>query len=188
MKHALKKPDQTAIPLEVLPASSLLAGTSPTAVLSTGEASAIEAIETAWQDAARLAGLVKNYARAGTAAKALCGLRLRALREYYFGPRSAKGGRPMKTGHLAGFPWESMIESRLGIPTRTAKTWMRLADAVEKIAAQQGLDLRSTCEKLPWDWTPEEQAAIEATVNKLTDLPWIAPELIRPGKFTDSAV
>ena len=60
MKHALKKPDQNAIPLEVLPASSLLERTAATAI-SLEEAGTTEAVEAAWGDAARLAGLVKNY-------------------------------------------------------------------------------------------------------------------------------
>lgn len=153
-----------AAPLEVLDASSMIDG-EPNTALSPAQAGALAAVETAWGDAARLAGLVKNYARAGTAAKALCGLRLRALREHYFGPRTV--GRPKKSN--MDTTWDGMIADRLGITRQAAENWMKMADAVEQLADLQGLDLRATCEKLPWDWTPEESALIDATVHKLTE-------------------
>lgn len=167
-KHITVLPDGTWFPsetaLEILAPSSLLDG-APNTSLSPAEVGALAAVETAWTDAARLAGLVKNYARAGTAAKALCGLRLRALREHYFGPRMV--GRPKKSG--MDTTWDGLLADRLGITRQAAENWMKMADAVEQLADRQGLDLRATCEKLPWDWTPEEAAAIEATVNRLTE-------------------
>jgi hypothetical protein len=146
--------------------AALITGDASTA-LSPIEAAAIIAAATAWDDAARLAGLIKNYARAGTAAKALCGIRLRALREHYFGPRKAAGGRPKKSD--TGTTWETLLADKLGITRQTALNWIQMADAVEAIADAQGLDLRTTCEKLPWDWSTEESAMIDATVHKLCE-------------------
>lgn len=166
-RPAMKKTKPLSIAaasVEVLSPESLLPGASNTS-LSLIQASALTAVETAWNDAARLAGLVKNYARAGTAAKALCGIRLRALREHYFGPRTV--GRPKKSE--AGTTWDNLLADRLGITRQAAENWMKMADAVETLADHEGLDLRSTCEKLPWDWTPEESALIDATVHKLTE-------------------
>lgn len=150
--------------LQVLDPSSMIDG-APNTALSPAQVGALAAVETAWSDASRLAGLVKNYARAGTAAKALCGLRLRALREHYFGPRTV--GRPKASANDT--TWDNLLADRLGITRPTARVWMDLASAVEQLAVREGLDLRATCEKLPWDWTPEESALIEATVNKLTE-------------------
>ena len=159
-------PEASNNQLVVLSPESLLPG-ADNAALSPLQASALAAVEAAWTDAARLAGLVKNYARAGTAAKALCGLRLRALREHYCGPRSAKGGRPKKSE--ADGTWTSLLADRLGVDEATAWRWIKMADSVEALAEHQNLDLRTTCEKLPWDWTPEEAAMIDATVHALCE-------------------
>jgi hypothetical protein len=95
---------------------------------------------------------------------------LRALRVHYFGPRSSKGGRPKKMPNDSGFSsWDSLLADRVGISERVAENWMKMADAIEQLAEHQGLDLRTTCEKLPWDWTPEESALIDATVHKLCE-------------------
>lgn len=134
-----------------------------TVTLDTGDS-----IEAIWNDAAGLVVLAKNLARATTATKALCGLRLRFLREHYFGPRNPNGGRPKKTGKITGFSWGSLLAEKLGINEETAKVWMRLADAVELLAEREGISLRETCEKLPWNWTPEEAQLMESTVQKLT--------------------
>lgn len=149
--------------LEVLAPSSLLDG-APNTALSPIELAALSAVENAWQDTRRLADLIKNYSRATTAAKTLCGIRLRAIREHHFGPRVV--GRPKKSN---GTTWESMLADKLGITYQTADNWMKMADAVEALAESKGLDLQTICEKLPWDWTPEEQAAMDATVHKLCE-------------------
>lgn len=150
----------------ILDPQSLLEGTALTTVESAG----LAAVESAWAEAHRLAGLVKNYSRATTAAKTLCGIRLRAIREFYFGPRDPKGGRPKKTRNVSGFEnWSSLLVEKVGVEERTAENWMKMADAVEALAEAKGLDLQSICEKLPWDWTPEETAALDATVHKLTE-------------------
>ncbi len=145
-----------------IPSPAALITGNPSTALSPIEVAAITATDTAWEDAARLAGLIKNYARAGTAAKALCGIRLRALREHY----APKGGRPKKSDTGT---WESLLADKLGITRQTALVWIQMADAVEAIADAQGLDLRTTCEKLPWDWSTEESAMIDATVTKLCE-------------------
>lgn len=165
LKSELKKfPDPATSTLEILSPESLLPGSDNTA-LSPLQVSALAAVDTAWSDAARLAGLIKNYARAGTAAKALCGIRLRALRHHYFGARTV--GRPKKNDQTES--WGNLLADRLGITYQTAENWMKMADAVEAIAERQNLDLRTTCEKLPWDWTPEEAAMIDATVHALCE-------------------
>lgn len=155
-------------PVEILSADSLLDGT-PNTALSPMEAGALAQVETGWQEARRLADLVKNYSRATTAAKTLCGIRLRALRVHYFGPRTGKAGRLKKIGNVSDFSsWSSMLADKVGVEERTANNWMQMADAVEALAEAKGLDLQGICEKLPWDWTPEEAAALDATVQKLT--------------------
>lgn len=147
---------------------TLLTGESRS--LSPVAAAALAAVASGWQEARRLADLAKNYARASTAAKALCGLKLRAIREYYFGPRDPRGGRPkMKVANPSGQTWDGMLADKAGVSPSTADVWMKMADAVETMADREGLGLRAMLEKLPWDWTPEESAMIEATVNRLTE-------------------
>ena len=163
--NSASAPSTTVV--EVLSPESLLESTELTTVESTG----LAAVESAWTEARRLAGLVKDYSRATTAAKTLCGIRLRAIREFHFGPRDPKGGRPKENPTRVGFgTWGVMLDEQLGgVDERTAERWMKMADAVEALAEAKGLDLQSICEKLPWDWTPEEAAALDATVHKLTE-------------------
>lgn len=142
---------------------SILRGSMPTETCASG-------VEAAWIDAARLAKLVRLLARAGTSAKAVCGIILRALREHYFGPRNAKGGRPRQRAIHGEFgSWNEMLLERVGISDDTATNWMRIADAVERIAEHTGMDIRAICEKLPWDWTPEESAMVESIVYALCE-------------------
>lgn len=131
---------------------------------------AAEAIQKTTDEARRLADLVKSYGRAGTAAKTLCGIHMRHIREFYYGPRNPNGGRPkIKTPNVLEFStWKEFLADRIGITDETGTNWMKMADAVEALAEAKGLDLQSICQKLPWDWTPEESAAIDATVHKLT--------------------
>jgi hypothetical protein len=164
---------EAPVEVEVLeaPDSSLLSSVSESSVsLSPFASAALAAVESGWAEARRLADLAKNYARASTAAKALCGLKLRAIREYYYGPRDPRGGRPkMLRTAPGGATWESLLADKVGITDDTATNWMKMAAAVESLADQAGLDLRATCEKLPWDWTPEESALVDATVRRLTE-------------------
>lgn len=147
--------------------ASLLTGAANTS-LSPAEVAALAAVDTAWGEARRLADLAKDYARAGNAAKALCGLTLSRLREHYFGPRNSSGGRPKKAANDSGHStWSSLLADRLGITDSTADVWMKMAEGVQAIAAAQGLDLQTTCAKLPWDWTPEETAALDNTFQLL---------------------
>lgn len=142
--------------------------TGDATLISPAETSALAAIEGAWGEARRLADLVKDYSRAGNAGKAFCGLTLSHLREHYFGPRSTKGGRPSKTARSAeGGSWESMLADKVGITDETASNWMKMAEAVQAIAAAQGLDLQATCKTLHWEWTPEEKALIDDTFQQL---------------------
>ncbi len=150
-------PDDTAV---------MLSGPQATG-LSPFQTYALEFMETGWGEARRLADLAKNYSRASTAAKALCGIKLRALRTYYFGTRNPNGGRPKKAA-TDEVSWESMLASKCGIPSNTAKTWMTMADVVQGMAEGENLGLRDTLEKLPWDWTPAESAAVDAAVQRLT--------------------
>lgn len=155
--------------LHILTPGSLL-DDQPSSELSLAETTALAAVETAWQDVGRLVGLIKDYARAGTAAKALCGLRLRALQEHYFGPPNPQGGRPRKIANDSGFSsWASLLADKVGITCQTASVWMRLAKAVEAIASSEKLDLRTVCEKLPWDWSEQETALIEDTFAQLCE-------------------
>lgn len=164
--NPMKSPSKTT---ELLAPESMLEG-KPNTALSPQEASALVAAEAGWAEARRLGDLIKNYSRATTAAKTLCGIRLRALREYHFGPRSAKGGRPRGRNNSGESDnWASMLAEKSGLTERTARTWIALADVVEAMAEAQGLDLPSICAKLPWDWTPEEMAKLDATVSKLTE-------------------
>jgi hypothetical protein len=138
--------------------------------LSPIETAAVLAVESATCEARRLADLVKDFGRAGTAAKTLCGIHLRHIRHFHFGPRNPNGGRPkLKTPNVSGFStWGEFLADRVGITDDTSTNWIKMADAVESLAESKGLDLQSMCQKLPWDWTPEESAAIDATVHKLT--------------------
>lgn len=125
--------------------------------------------ETARDGLRRWSGQVKLCSRATIAATTMAGLHLRALRVIYFGPRNANGGRPRRTPSSAKFPdWSSMLKDVAGIPDPTARRWMKIADAVEAIAEKEGSDVRSICQKLPWDWTPEESDIIEIAIEKLT--------------------
>lgn len=161
-------PAAVVVDAEIIPDPASMLDGSPNTALSPVQVSALAAVQTAWDDASRLAGLVKNYARAGTAAKALCGLRLRALREHYYGPRNASGGRPKKNDQ-ANTTWAGLLTERLGITDDTATNWIKMAHAVESLADREGLDLRTVCEKLPWDWTAEETALVDSTVRTLTE-------------------
>lgn len=128
-----------------------------------------EMIEALWKESEGLVRLVKNLTCATTAAKALCGLRLRLLRTFYLGPRNPSGGRPKKRQCFGDFKsWPEMLMARIGISDETATNWMKMADAVELLAEREGTSLRETCEKLPWNWTPEETERLEKIVHKLT--------------------
>ena len=151
-------PDDTAV---------MLSGPQATG-LSPFQSNELEVLETGWGDARRLADLAKNYSRASTAAKALCGIKLRALRTYYFGPRNPRGGRPKKAANH-DVSWENLVVNKCGIPKKTAETWLKLADVVQGMAEGENLGMRDTLEKLPWDWTPEESAAVDAAVQRLTE-------------------
>ena len=148
--------------------SEVMLSGPPAASLSPYQADAAAVVESGWGEARRLAELAKNYSRASTAAKALCGIKLRALREYHFGPRNPNGGRPKKPS-AGQTTWESMVADKCGIPDRTANTWMKMADVVQGLAEGENLGLRDTLEKLPWDWTPAESAAVDAAVQRLTE-------------------
>lgn len=158
---------KSAKSIPICDAEVMLSG-PPCTALSPLQTSELAILETGWNDARRLAELAKNYSRASTAAKALCGIKLRALREHYFGPRNPNGGRPKKPTNGEA-SWESMVADKIGIPPNTAKTWMKMADVVESLAEGENLGLRDTLEKLPWDWTPEESAAVDAAVHRLTE-------------------
>lgn len=147
--------------------AALITGSSNTS-LSPAETTALQAVDVAWGEARRLADLAKNYTRAGNASKALCGLTLSHLREHYFGPRDSKGGRPKTKANDSGHAtWASLLAERLEITDDTATNWMKMAEGVKALAAAQGLDLQATCAKLPWDWTPEETAALDNTFSEL---------------------
>jgi hypothetical protein len=148
---------------------SLLDGT-PSTALSPLQSAALAAVEEAWHEAGRLATLAKNYSRAATGAKALCGIKLAHLRTHYFGERKPQGGRPKKTPNDLGFStWPDLLADRVGISDECAANWMKMGEAVAMIADNQGTDLREIIVKLPWNWTPEEAAALEAAVHKITD-------------------
>jgi hypothetical protein len=168
---ALKKASRpvASAPAEVVSSEVLLSG-PPANSLSPVETAALATVEATTLEARRLADLVKDYGRAGTAAKTLCGIHLRHIREFHFGPRNPNGGRPkMKTPNVSGFAtWGEFLSDRVGITDDTGTNWMKMADAVEALAESKGLDLQSICQKLPWDWTPEETAAIDTTVRALT--------------------
>ncbi|MFT3991855.1 MAG: hypothetical protein QM680_10650 [Luteolibacter sp.] len=166
-------------------ASAMLDGTDCT-TLSPMQLAALsasrEAVENGWQDARRLADLAKNFSRASTAAKALCGLKLRALREHYFGKRNPNGGRPKKTPNRLGFSpdeetphdlgfstWAELLADKCRITDQTASNWMRMADAVEELAERESLNLRDIITKLPWDWTLMESITLETAVHKITE-------------------
>jgi hypothetical protein len=130
--------------------------------------SIVDSEEAQWREVEGLVDMVKKYARVGTAAKAVCGMRLKILREYHFGPR--RSGRPKKRNRFGEFEsWGEMLMEKIGIDESTAKRWMKMGDAVERMAEIEGAGIREICEKLPWNWTPEEEAAMNATVSKLCD-------------------
>lgn len=113
------------------------------------------------------AGQVKLFSRAGIAAMAMAGIHLRALREFYFGPRTV--GRPKRMEHSVPFPdWETMLADVAGITRPTGERWMKVADAVEAMAQAEGSDVISICQKLPWEWTHEENERLGKTVQRLT--------------------
>lgn len=106
----------------------------------------------------------------GAAQTTIFGLRLRSIRTGLFGPRIAGGGRPGIRESSKDFPsWVKLLTEEIGIGEATAQNWMRLADAAEILAEREGLSLRETCEKLPWDWTPEETRMLETTVQQLAE-------------------
>ncbi len=113
----------------------------------------------------------KAYSRAGNAAKALIGINLLALRTYYLGSPSPKGGRPKKTSDNLTFSWDSYLADKFGITRETASVWIKIGQIVQAETVSKNLDLRAVCEKLPWDWTAEEaarfdQASREAIGNR----------------------
>ena len=156
-----------ALPPVVTDAEVMLSGPAAGA-LSPLEAALAATVETGWGEARRLAELAKNYSRASTAAKALCGIKLRALREHYFGPRNPNGGRPKKSAN-GELSWVSLLADKVGISDQAGSNWMKMADVVEAMAEGENLGLRDTLEKLPWDWTPAESAAVDAAVQRLTE-------------------
>lgn len=166
---ALRRNQETGLVEVIAPSEVLLSG-PPANSLSPLETAALATIESTTLEARRLADLVKDYGRAGTAAKTLCGIHLRHIREFYFGPRNPNGGRPkQKTPNVSGFAtWGEFLADRVGITDDTGSNWMKMAEAIEALAESKGLDLQSICQKLPWDWTPEETAAIDTTVRALT--------------------
>jgi hypothetical protein len=85
--------------------------------------------------------------------------------EQMFGHRGRKGGRPGKEEAT----WGALLSERVGITDDCAGNWMKMAAAVEALAARQQEDIRELLTKLPWDWTPEESAALEAAVTRLTE-------------------
>lgn len=102
------------------------------------------------------------------AATVLGGIRLRALREYYFGKRTAHGSKPIKLKCLGKFKtWGGMLRTLSGIGIPCAENWIRLADAFERLAESEGISLSATLEKPPWDWSPEESALVNDTAHKL---------------------
>lgn len=144
---------------------------SPNSPLAaTAEASGLLDLKTAQDGLAHWAGQVKLYSRASLAAMAMAGLHLRALRTIYFGERSPKGGRPKKPDTVSGFPtWESLLADVAGVTERTAQRWMKVADGIEAIAEREGSDVITICQKLPWEWTPEEAERIGSTAQELTE-------------------
>lgn len=155
---------------EVIPESAALLADPPATTcpaVAADDVSFVPVLGTdGWLEARRLADTAKAYTRAGTAAKAMCGLVLRALREEAYGPRTGRAGRPKK-----GAPqtWGSLLADRVGITDECASNWMRMADAVEALALTEQQDIRDLLVKLPWDWTPEEAAALDAAVCRLTE-------------------
>ena len=142
----------------------------PNLSLSPKEASALAAVENAKTGLAHWAAQVKLYSRAGIAAMAMGGIHLRALREHFYGPRNPMGGRPRKRNTLPGCEsWKSMLADIAGITDQTATRWMKIADVVESMAAQEGGDVITICQKLPWEWTPEESEKLSNTITKLTE-------------------
>jgi hypothetical protein len=69
-------------------------------------------------------------------------------------------------GEFSG--WGSFLEDRIGITTQTASNWIKIGVVVEEMAITHNLELKTICEKLPWDWTEQESAALDATVQHLT--------------------
>lgn len=112
----------------------------------------------------------KCYTRGRTASMVMSGLYLRLLRVHFFGPRNPNGGRPKRSLIVPGCTtWEAMLAEDGMISDRVAKNWMKCSEAVEALAIKQNLDIRSICEKLPWDWTPEENSAVDQVVGVLTE-------------------
>jgi hypothetical protein len=153
---------------EILSPESMLPG-APVPALSPLQASAIAAVSTCESETAVIISRVKEFERASTAGKVLAGINLRHLHAHYVGDRNPKGGRPRRKPDANGFTWPSYLIERFGISDETASRWMKMADAVESIAELEGLDLRTICEKLPWNWTPEESALIDVTVHALCE-------------------
>lgn len=159
---------EAAAEAQFSPSEVLLSG-PPANSLSPIETNALLAVQSTEAETQRLVGLVKDFSRGATAAKTMAGINLRHIRTYYFGPRNPNGGRVKKPETVSGYPtWVAYLDDMFGISDETANNWMKLADAVEALAESKGLDLQSICQKLPWDWTPEETAAIDTTVRALT--------------------
>lgn len=159
---------EAAAEAQFAPSEVMLSGPEANAI-SPLAANALMLIQNTEADTQRLVGLIKNFSRGTTAAKTMAGINLRHIREYYYGVRNPNGGRPKKTPNVSAFPtWEAYLSDMFDITRDTGENWMKMADAVQALAEAKGLDLPSICQKLPWDWTPEESAAIDATVHKLT--------------------
>jgi len=150
-----------------IPDSAALLAGPPAAAVPADSPSFVPVLgEEGWREARRFADLAKNFTRAGTAAKAMCGIVLRSLREEIYGPRTGRAGRPKKGAEQT---WDSLVADHVGISGMCARNWMHMADAVEQLALSQREDIRDLLVKLPWDWTPEEAAALDAAVSRLTE-------------------
>lgn len=119
----------------------------------------------------KIRSIVLRESCGGPAAETtIFGLRLRSIRNRLFGKRVFNGGRPIIRENSRQFPsWSKLLEEEIGVGEATAQNWMRLADAAETLAENEGLSLRNICDKLPWEWTPEEAIFLEATVQKLAE-------------------
>lgn len=102
-----------------------------------------------------------------TVTTVLCGIRLRALRKHYFGPRNKRGGSPMKLYTLGEFKtWAGMLMTLTGLALPCVAHWIRVVDAFQRKAEHEGINLREVLEKPPWDWTPAETFLVNDTVHK----------------------
>ncbi|MEO5917374.1 MAG: hypothetical protein ABIS50_24305 [Luteolibacter sp.] len=130
-------------------------------------AASLANFETARAGLSHWSAQVKLCARATLAATTMAGLHLRALRVFCFGDRTV--GRPKRMPQSVTFSnWETLLTDVAGISRDTGERWMKIADAVEAMAAKEGVDVISICQTAPWDWTPEESEKIGDAVHKLT--------------------